>query len=136
MKSPGARSSESLDAVAVGISALCVVHCLATPLLVVVFPIIGGTLFANHAFHAWLLVLVLPTSTLALYFGYRRHQQARVLWLGAVGMGILTIAAILGPDTLSEGGERLTTSAGGLVLAIAHVLNFRRFRASISARGS
>ncbi|MGB5591026.1 MAG: MerC domain-containing protein [Gammaproteobacteria bacterium] len=133
MKSPKARSAESLDAVAVGISALCVIHCLATPLLVVVFPIIGGTLFANHAFHAWLLVLVLPTSTLALYFGYRRHQQARVLWLGAIGMGILTLAAVLGPEALTEAGERLTTSVGGIVLAIAHVLNFRRFRASLSA---
>ncbi|MGB5623656.1 MAG: MerC domain-containing protein, partial [Gammaproteobacteria bacterium] len=94
------KSGESLDAVAMGISALCVVHCLATPVLVVLFPIFGGTLFADHEFHALLLLLVLPTSTLALYLGYRRHHAARALLLGVLGMAILTLAAVLGADVL------------------------------------
>jgi hypothetical protein len=122
------KSGESLDTVAMGISALCVFHCLATPVLLVLFPIIGGTLFASHAFHALLLLLVLPTSTLALYLGYRRHRRPLALWLGVVGMAILLVAALLGPEVLSAGGERATTSAGGIVLATAHFINLRRCR--------
>jgi len=122
------KSSESLDAVAMGISALCVVHCLATPILLVLFPIIGGTLFASHAFHALLLLLVLPTSTVALYLGYRRHGAPLALRLGVLGMGILLVAAALGPEILGDGGERATTSAGGVVLAVAHFINLRRCR--------
>lgn len=122
------KSGESLDAVAMGISALCVAHCLATPVLLVLFPIVGGTLFASHAFHALLLLLVLPTSTLALYLGYRRHGAPLALWLGMLGMGILVVAAVLGPEVLGPGGERATTSAGGMVLAVAHFINLRRCR--------
>lgn len=123
-----AKSGESLDAVAMGISALCVVHCLATPVLVVLFPIIGGTLLANHAFHALLLLLVLPTSTVALYLGYRRHHAPRALRLGILGMAILILAAVLGPEVLSPIGEGATTSVGGGVLAVAHFINLRRCR--------
>jgi len=122
------KSGESLDAVAMGISALCVVHCLATPVLVVLFPIVGGTLFADHDFHALLLLLVLPTSTLALYLGYRRHHAPRALRLGVLGMAILILAAVLGPEVLGPVGERVTTSAGGGVLALAHFINLRQCR--------
>jgi len=130
------KSGESLDAVAMGISALCVVHCLAIPVLVVLFPIIGGTLLANHAFHALLLLLVLPTSTVALYLGYRRHRAPRALRLGVLGMAILIVAAVLGPEVLSPVGERVTTSVGGGVLALAHFINLRQCRRRGSAYGS
>ncbi len=130
------KSGESLDAVAMGISALCVIHCLATPVLVVLFPIFGGTLFADHDFHALLLLLVLPTSTLALYLGYRRHHAPRALRLGVLGMAILILAAVLGPDVLGSVAERVTTSVGGGVLALAHFINLRHCRKAGSAYGN
>jgi hypothetical protein len=120
--------SATLDGVAIAISALCVLHCLAVPLAVIVFPILATSLWASHEFHAWLLVLILPSSALALWLGCRRHHSSLVLGLGLAGMGVLVLAAILGPETLTVPGEVLTTGTGGALLATSHWLNFRRCR--------
>ena len=121
--------SRTLDGVAISISAVCVLHCLLAPLAVLAFPIIGSSLWASHEFHAWLLVLILPSSALALYLGCREHRSGSVLGLGLAGMGVLIVAAALGPEVLTELGEVLVTGAGGTLLAISHVLNYRRCRA-------
>jgi hypothetical protein len=121
--------SRTLDGVAISISAVCVLHCLLAPLAVLAFPIIGSSLWASHEFHAWLLVLILPSSTLALYLGCREHGSGKVLGLGLTGMAVLIAAAVLGPEVLTELGEVLVTGVGGTLLAVSHVLNFRRCRA-------
>ena len=121
--------SRTLDGVAISISAVCVLHCLLAPLAVLAFPIIGSSLWASHEFHAWLLELILPSSALALYLGCREHRSGSVLGLGLAGMGVLIVAAALGPEVLTELGEVLVTGAGGTLLAISHVLNYRRCRA-------
>jgi hypothetical protein len=84
--------------------------------------------WASHEFHAWLLVLILPSSALALYLGCREHRSGAVLGLGLTGMSVLVVAAVLGPELLTEIGEILVTGAGGTLLATSHVLNFRRCR--------
>jgi hypothetical protein len=129
MNHPQRLDSRTLDGVAIGISALCVLHCLLAPLAVLAFPIIGSSLWASHEFHAWLLVLILPSSALALYLGCRKHRSGTVLGLGLTGMAVLVIAAVLGPAVLTEIGEVLVTGAGGTLLAISHVMNYRRCRA-------
>ena len=129
MDHPPNLDSRTLDGVAISISAVCVLHCLLAPLAVVAFPIIGSSLWASHEFHAWLLVLILPSSALALYLGCREHRSGTVLGLGLAGMVVLIVAAVLGPEVLTELGEVLVTAAGGTLLAISHVLNFRRCRA-------
>jgi hypothetical protein len=120
--------STTLDGVAISISALCVLHCLFAPLVVLAFPIFGASLWASHEFHAWLLVLILPSSALALYLGCRQHRSGVVLALGLAGIAVLLIAAALGPEMLGELGEILVTGLGGALLASSHVLNYRRCR--------
>jgi len=120
--------STTLDGVAISISALCVLHCLLAPLVVLAFPIFGASLWASHEFHAWLLVLILPSSALALYLGCRQHRSGIVLGLGLSGIAVLLIAAALGPEVLGELGEILVTGLGGTLLAGSHVLNYRRCR--------
>ncbi len=51
-----------------------------------------------------------------------------MLGLGVAGMAVLIVAAVLGPAVLTELGEVLMTGAGGLLLAVSHVINFRRCR--------
>ncbi len=129
MDHPPHIDSRTLDGVAISISALCVLHCVLAPLAVLAFPIIGSSLWASHEVHVWLLVLILPSSALALYLGCREHRSRKVLGLGLTGMAVLIVAAVLGPAVLTELGEVLVTGAGGTLLAISHVLNSRHCRA-------
>lgn len=119
----------SLDGAAIAMSAACILHCLLTPLLVILFPILGSTAFADDAFHGLLLVLIIPTSAIALYTGCRQHGDGSVLGLGIAGMLVLLAAAVLGVTGLGVVGEKIATGIGGTLLALGHVQNFRRCRA-------
>lgn len=123
------RLGSSLDGMAIALSAACVIHCLALPLLIILFPILGSTVLADDSFHGLLLILIIPSSALAFYVGCRQHGDGSVLWLGLTGICLLTVAAALGTTFLGIAGEKLLTGAGGTLLAIGHVTNFRRCRA-------
>lgn len=119
-----------LDSLGVLLSGICIVHCLALPLLLMVLPFLGGSLLGGHGFHEWLLMAVLPVSLVALGFGYRRHHDVHVLWLGGSGLALLAFATYGHPlFGLPEGWERLISIVGGVIHAGGHILNFRRTRA-------
>ena len=126
---PYPQAGKSLDGMAIAMSLACILHCLLLPVLIVVFPILGSTILAEESFHGLLLILIIPTSSVALYLGCRQHGEGLVLWLGIVGMAILALAAWLGIGVLGVSGEKALTALGGTLLASAHVLNFRRCRA-------
>ena len=119
-----------LDRLGIILSGICIIHCLALPLLLAALPFLGESFFGGHGFHEWLLVAVVPVSLVALGFGYRRHGDANVLKLGGAGLALLAFATygyrLIG---LSEDWERLISIAGGLIHATGHLLNFRRTRA-------
>jgi hypothetical protein len=125
-----------LDRFAVCLSLLCMVHCLALPLLVAVLPIVGGALLPDREFHWLMLVLVLPASAWALTNGYRHHRRSGIAALGAVGLGVLLGISLFGHELFGPGGERLTTSAGAMLVAVSHVLNFRHLHAALHGASS
>ena len=55
-----------LDALAILLSGVCLLHCLALPLLLTVFPIINVHLLSDKVFHMLMLVFILPASLVAL----------------------------------------------------------------------
>ncbi len=116
------------DGMAISASTLCIVHCLATPLLIVLIPILASTGLADEAFHRWLLLLIVPTSVLALWLGCRRHKSRVVLYAGLSGLTLIGAAAIWGHALVGESGEKAATVAGGLMLAAGHWRNYRLCR--------
>jgi hypothetical protein len=118
----------ALDATAALLSGVCLVHCLLTPVVLTLLPVMGAVLFTHEAFHQLLLLFVLPTSLVGLWLGCRRHKNGAVAVLGGIGMALITLAAF-GHATFGIEGERWLTSAGGVILAASHFLNFRRCRA-------
>ena len=114
-----------LDGMAVILSGTCMVHCLVLPLLVTVFPIAQGSLLDEQQFHLVMLLLILPTSLIALTIGCRKHKDRLTLVLGTIGLSVLTFTALFGHDVFGYQGERIVTTLGGLVLALAHIQNFR-----------
>ncbi|MEC7825415.1 MAG: MerC domain-containing protein [Pseudomonadota bacterium] len=113
------------DKIAIALSSLCVIHCLATPLILIILPSLGALVADNHEmFHQVILFFVLPVGVLALWAGYRHHHNLSILLIGLAGLGLLLIAAFFGHDYFGETGETALTIFASLIIATAHVRNF------------
>ena len=118
-----------LDRFSIGLSALCLLHCLTIPLLISMAPVVATFAFADESFHIALVALVVPTSAVALGLGCRKHQGWGVVTIGLIGLALLGTAAFSEGLRLGEIGETVLTVIGALVVASAHVLNYRACRA-------
>lgn len=85
---------KTVDRAAISLAVVCGLHCLATPILLVALPIIATTFWVDENFHIWMLLLVIPTTTLAIWSGCRRHKDKWVVVSAALGLGILVSALI------------------------------------------
>ena len=121
---PNNRGRRYMDTAAVVLSGVCMLHCLALPIALTILPIVNVTLLDESTFHLIMMAVILPISVIALTIGCRQHTDKLTLFLGSVGLGVLTITAIFGHDLLGLTGERIVTSVGGLILAAAHIQNY------------
>lgn len=107
-----------LDRLAIGLSALCLVHCLATTVLFALLASAGGVL-GSPIIHEVGLVLATGFGVIAFGRGILRHRRTVPVLLG--GLGLATMAAAL---AMPHGGaETLCTLVGVALLAFAHHLN-------------
>lgn len=114
------------DKLAIALSSLCVIHCLATPLLLIILPSFGALFADSHElFHQIILFFVLPVGLAALAAGYRHHHKNSVLGSGLTGLAILFLTALYGHDYLGEFGETGATILASLVIAYAHLRNYQ-----------
>jgi hypothetical protein len=114
-----------LDQSAIAFSGLCMIHCLLTSVLFIIFPVLSATLVTVEDFHQFLLWFVLPVSLLGLLLGYFRCGDKVALLLGVIGLSQLIIAAIFGNEFFSELSEIVITSLGSLILIAAHIRNYQ-----------
>ncbi|REL36286.1 MerC domain-containing protein [Thalassotalea euphylliae] len=112
------------DKLAISLSMLCVLHCLALPLLLVIVPSLAVLPMAQESFHFWMVMAVLPTSIYALTLGCKKHRNYTVVSYGLAGLATLLAAALFGEHLLGEMGEKLLTTVGATIIAVAHVKNF------------
>lgn len=115
----------NLDAAGIGLASLCIVHCLALPLIVAVLPMFADILDLPEAFHLAMVLIALPLSGFALARGFGRHHRPLPLVLGASGLALMTGAVVVEP---SEAWETGLTVLGSLMLAGAHLWNWRLHR--------
>jgi len=120
--------SRHFDHIAIVLSTVCIVHCLALPLVVAVLPIAAVSFGEGQHFHGLMLWLVVPTSFFGFLLGYRLHGRSGLVVLGVAGIAVLASAAIWGHTTWTEAAEVTVSVAGSLLLASAHWLNFREVR--------
>lgn len=119
-------TSEKFDKAAIGISALCIVHCLLLPVGFALLPSMALlTILGDELFHLLLVALVLPTSIVALTLGCKRHKNWQVFGLAAAGLIILFFTSFFGHDYLGEALEKISTVTGASLVAASHVQNFR-----------
>jgi hypothetical protein len=114
------------DKIAIGLSFMCVLHCIALPLTLVALPSVTSLLALNdERFHLWLVFAVIPISLFAVLLGYLHHKRLNVLLISAVGLSMLVGAAMFGHEVLGEKGEVVLTLFGAVLIAYSHISNFR-----------
>ncbi len=110
----------SLDRMAIGLSALCILHCVATLLLIGSMMSMGATL-ANPIVHEIGLALATGLAALALGSGYFEKRDLRPLCIGAAGL-IFMASSLFLPHGFSE---FFASFAGLALVAWAHFQNLR-----------
>lgn len=107
-----------LDRIAVGLSGLCAVHCVATAVLLGLVASAGG-LLGNPIIHEVGLTLAMILGAIALGRGFREHGYLLPCMVGSAGLAIMAFAM-----SLHESGfEPPVTILGVSVLALGHRLN-------------
>jgi hypothetical protein len=107
-----------LDRIAMGLSGLCLVHCLGTAILLGLLASAGGIL-GSPIVHEVGLTLAMLIGSVALGRGILEHGFMLPSAIGALGLGVMA-----GALSLPEGGhEAIYTVAGVMILALGHRLN-------------
>ena len=107
-----------LDRIAMGLSGLCLVHCLATAVLLGLLSAAGGFLGAP-IIHEVGLTLAMLLGSIALVRGILEHGFMMPSAVGGLGLGVMAGALSLPHD----GTEALYTVIGVMILALGHRLN-------------
>lgn len=108
-----------LDRLAIGLSGLCLVHCLATTVVLAVLASAGGMLGAP-IIHEVGLSLAMLLGAVSLGKGIVDHGYTMPSAVGGLGLGVMAGALTMPHD----GTEALYTVIGVAILALGHRLNF------------
>ena len=111
-------STSRLDRFAMGLSGLCLVHCLATTVLLALLSAAGGFL-GSPRIHEAGLTLAMAMGAYSLGRGILEHGYAMPSAVGGLGLGVMAGALTLPHD----GTEALYTIVGVGILALGHRLN-------------
>ena len=107
-----------LDRMAIGLSGLCLVHCLATSVLLALVSAAGGILGAP-IIHEVGLGLAMIMGAIALGRGILEHGYSMPSAVGGLGLGVMAGALTMPHD----GSEAVYTVLGVAILALGHRLN-------------
>lgn len=107
-----------LDRIAMSLSGLCLVHCVATAVLLGLLASAGGFL-GQPIIHEVGLTLAMIIGAFALGRGILEHGFIMPSAVGALGLGVMA-----GALSLPHGGnEPVYTVVGVMILALGHRLN-------------
>lgn len=111
-------TASRLDRLAMGLSGLCAVHCVATAVLLALVASAGG-LLGKPIIHEVGLTLAMILGAIALGRGIREHGFILPSAVGVAGLAIMGYAMSLH----ETGFEPVFTILGVSVLALGHRLN-------------
>lgn len=112
----------SLDRIAMGLSGLCFMHCVASVVAVTILASAGGLLL-HPAIHEVGLALATALAVVGFGHGMRVHRRKGPALVGLFGICGMA-AALLAPHGLPE---MMLTLAGVSLVALGHGLNRRAF---------
>jgi len=111
---------DQLDRLAIGLSSLCVAHCVVSSIVLALMASAGGVLL-HPLIHEVGLVLAILLGLIGLGRGAMTHGARLPAGLGLAGLGVMGFAL----SQPHDGREALFTILGASLLALGHYLNRR-----------
>ncbi len=116
----GTVKGGAMDRIAIALSGLCLVHCLASAILVAMIASAGGVLL-NPIIHEVGLMIAIGLGIVSLGRGIIDHGFMMPSAVGGLGLGVMG-GALTMPH---NGAEVAYTILGVAILALGHDLNRR-----------
>ena len=111
------------DALGIGTSLACAIHCAVLPLFYTSLPLLGINIIHNTAFEVSMTLLALTVGTYSLLHGYRKHHHSLVpLFIFFAGFSFLVLKQFF-----IHYETRLLVPAV-LLIVVAHLINYRSCR--------
>lgn len=126
LSSPAARRTDMVEGAAASASLLCLVHCLALPVLFLLSPGLLRFIPDSPLVHIAAFAFVAPFALGAFWLGYRQHGRRGPGLAGTAGLALLAVSLWgglwLGWPPVVEHGFSIPGSA---LLVIGHYRNWR-----------
>lgn len=122
---PELRRRRFLDRIGATGSLLCAVHCALLPLLIAVLPTFGVSAWLKQDVEVWFVLFATLVGVSSMVIGYRRHRAVRALGLVLAGLVALWVGVMYAPLHASVWPHALVMTAGGTLVALAHLANLR-----------
>ena len=104
------------DAIGIGASTLCAIHCLLLPFVLAFAPAVAHFLPGDEVVHRTLACLLAAIGLVAFRTGYKLHRKKIVIVLLAAGIAGVTVGAYAGELLPSHCWEVVVTLLGGAFL--------------------
>ena len=117
------KSQLTSDKFAMSFSAICMIHCLFAPSLIILSYSSLALTVESELIHKAILLLTIPVSIFAISLGYKNHSNNAIIYTGIAGLTIL-ISAILIGESIGENAELILTILGSLMVITCHYRNY------------
>ncbi len=121
-----------LDGIGIGLSFICAIHCLITPLTLALLPLMGIHTHDNKSIEAIMVLLIIMVGILALMRGYLNHKKWQVFIYLTLGIVIFVFIRPVFDNT----AYNLATLLGGFSFMVGHLYNWNWCRACPLCRES
>lgn len=112
------------DKFAMSFSAMCMIHCLFAPSLIILSYSSLALTVESELIHKTILLLTIPVSIFAISLGYKNHPNNSIIYTGIAGLTIL-ISALLIEESIGENAGLILTTIGSLMVIACHYRNYR-----------
>ena len=112
------------DKFAMSLSAICMVHCLFAPSLIILSYSSLALTVESELIHKAILLLTIPVSIFAISLGYKNHPNNSIIYTGIAGLTILISALLIG-ESIGENAGLILTTIGSLMVIACHYRNYR-----------
>ena len=117
------------DKIGLCASTICLIHCIATPVVLLLFPAFNISLGehehgAHGLVHEIFAVVVVSSILIAIYPQCKRHGHNDIILYALLGVAFILGSIFFGHD-LGEMYEVGLTMTGSLFLVLAHVKNMK-----------
>ena len=117
------KSQLTSDKFAMSFSAICMMHCLFAPSLIVLSYSSLALTLESELIHKAILLLTIPVSIFAISLGYKNHSNNSIIYTGIAGLTILISALLIG-ESIGENAELILTILGSLMVITCHYKNY------------